>query len=72
MKLGIPGPFDVNEHHEDVSNEHVFLSFDSNLLSKIFSQNAHEALSCITIVLFVTGVMFGDVVNSDKWMGSKH
>ena len=58
-EFGILGPFDVNKNHEDVGEEHVFLLFDSNLLSKIFSKIAHEALSCIIIILLDAGVVLG-------------
>ena len=59
-EFSILGLFDVDEHHEDVSGKHVFLSFDLNLLSKIFSQTVHKAFNCFTIVLFVASVTVDD------------
>ena len=50
--------FDVDEHHENVGEEHVVFVFDSDLLSQVFSQTVHKAFDCIVIVLFVARVMF--------------
>ena len=50
-EFGALGLLDVDEHHEHVSEEHVFFAFDSNLLSEVFSQAVHKALARIIIVL---------------------
>ena len=45
--------FDVDEHHENVGEEHVVLAFDLDLLSRVFSQAVHKAFDCIFFVLLV-------------------
>ena len=56
-ELGVLGSFNVCEHHEDISEEHVWLALDSNLSSQVFSQAVHEAFDSIIVVLSVACVM---------------
>ena len=87
-EFGVLGSFNVDEHHEDVGEHHedvgeehvlVFL-FDLNLSLEIFSQAVHEPFSCITVILFVAGVMLAndgcvvclDVVDGEEKMGGEH
>ena len=55
-ELGVLRSFDVNEHHENVGEEHVVLERDLDLLSEVSSQAFHKAFDCIVIVLFVVRV----------------
>ena len=57
LSLGVLRSFDVDEHHEDVGEEHVGFALDLNLLSQVFSQAVHEALDCVIFVLFVMCIM---------------
>ena len=49
--------FDVDEHHENVSEEHAVFAFDPDLLSQVFSKAVHEAFDCVFIILFAACVM---------------
>ena len=79
-EFGILGSFDVDEHHEDVGEEHAVFLLDLNSLLEIFSQALHEAFSCITVILFMAGGMLTndgcvaclDVINSEEQTGSEH
>ena len=74
-EFGVLRSFDVDEHHEDVGEEHVFFLFDSNLLSEIFSQDTHDTSSHITVISLVARVVPTDEVcvaqfdffNSEQW-----
>ena len=57
MELGNLRLFDIDEHHEDVSEDHVWFAFHSDLSSQVFSQAVHEAFNCVVIVLLVMCVM---------------
>ena len=74
MEFDVLRSFDFCKHHEDVGEQHVFFSFDSNLLFEFFSQSVHEAFQCVVIILFVVRIALKcfHVVDGEKWTGSEH
>ena len=58
-EFGVLRLFDVDEHHEDVGEEHFRFAFDSDLSSWVFSQTVHETFDCVVVVLLVACVVLG-------------